>query len=60
MLLHSSPLARLMVQAKENFKVKEAFEMLIKKIISDNPKSTKGADKSAPSGVFGDGKGDDT
>lgn len=47
------------VSAKENFKVKEAFELLIKKILQDSPKSAKGADRAAPAGVFGDGKGDD-
>lgn len=45
------------VSAKENFKVKESFEMLIKKILSKNAK-TGSSSRAGPSGVFGDGKGD--
>jgi small GTP-binding protein len=47
------------VSAKENSKVKDAFELLIKTVISKNPKAGKESSKdAAPSGVFGDGKGD--
>eukprot|EP01038_Epipyxis_sp_PR26KG_P012278 gene12278-16467_t len=44
------------VSAKDNFKVKEAFELLVKKILVKNPKA--GTDASGPGGVFGGGKGE--
>lgn len=44
-------------QAKENTKVKEAFETLIKRILTKNPKAGQdNADQA--SGVFGGGKAD--
>jgi len=47
------------VSAKENSKVKDSFEQLIKTVLSKNPKAGKSSSKEeGPSGVFGDGKGD--
>lgn len=46
------------VSAKENFKIKDSFESLIKKILSKNPSKGKESAVSSPSGVFGGGKGE--
>eukprot|EP01031_Cornospumella_fuschlensis_P030918 gene30918-37365_t len=46
------------VSAKENTKVKDAFEALIKKVMAKNPKAGQDAADSA-AGVFGGGKGED-
>mmetsp|Transcript_27974 Transcript_27974/g.38531 ORF Transcript_27974/g.38531 Transcript_27974/m.38531 type:complete len:239 (-) Transcript_27974:1339-2055(-) len=45
------------VTAKENFKIKDAFELLVRKILSKNPTAGAG-DGSAVAGVFGGGKAD--
>ena len=44
-----------LLQAKENFKIKDAFELLVRKIISKNPSAGSG-DGSSATGVFGGGK----
>lgn len=44
---------RLFSQAKENTKVKEAFESLVRKILTKNPKA---GDSDQAAGVFGGGK----
>lgn len=41
-------------QAKENSRVKEAFETLVRKILTKNPKAGQDSDQAA--GVFGGGK----
>ncbi len=42
-------------QAKENSKVKDAFDTLVKKILSKNPKAAQ-QDSDQAGGVFGGGK----
>jgi hypothetical protein len=44
------------IKAKENSKVKDAFEMLVRKILTKNPAAGSSGDSA--SGVFGGGKGD--
>lgn len=44
------------VQAKENTKVKEAFQTLVQKILLKSPKA--GQDSDGAAGVFGGGKAD--
>ena len=46
----------LLDQAKENLKVKDAFELLVKKIINKNPNA--GLDGDGDGGIFGGGKAD--
>jgi hypothetical protein len=45
------------LQAKENTKVKDAFELLIKRILTKNPKAGQDSSSEA-TGVFGGGKAD--
>jgi GTPase KRas protein len=49
-------LTRCVLQAKENSKVKDAFETLVRRIIKKNPKAGQDSDQAA--GVFGGGKAD--
>lgn len=46
----------LLLKAKENSKVKEAFETLVRKILNKNPAA--GTSSDTASGVFGGGKGE--
>ena len=48
------------IQAKENSKIKDAFESLVRKIVAKSPKAgqSDGKDNSA-GGVFGGGKEDE-
>lgn len=48
----------ILLQAKENFKVKEAFEMLVRKVLAKNPTAGSAADlvNASAGGVFGGGK----
>jgi hypothetical protein len=45
-------------QAKENTKVKDAFQMLVQKILTKNPKKAGQASTEGAAGVFGGGKAD--
>lgn len=45
-----------LLQAKENMKVKEAFQTLVQKILVKSPKA--GQDSDGAAGVFGGGKAD--
>ena len=47
-----------MLQAKDNSKIKESFETLIKKIITKNPKAGH-AEANVAGGVFGGGKAEE-